>query len=123
MMDEYNGIRPNISQVARKAKVSRSTVLKIEEEILTENRIVSPEEKRLNRPIGPGVRTIDSINSSVFVMLMNDDSQRSLADHANILNQTTGTIIIQSTISRFFNHGFDIRGNFMKPNLIPMDKF
>ena len=43
MMDENNGIRPNISQVARKSKVPRSIVFKIEEEILTENRIVSPE--------------------------------------------------------------------------------
>ena len=123
MMDENNGIRPTISQVARKAKVSRSTVLKIDQEILNENHVVSPKEKRSNRPIGPGVRTIDSIDDNILVMLMNEDSRQSLADYANILNQTTVAIVSQSTISRFFNHDFDIRGNFMKWNLIPMDKF
>ena len=41
----------------------------------------------------------------------------------NLLFFTTGTIVSQSTISRFFNHGFEIRGNFLKPDLIPIDKF
>jgi len=28
----------------------------------------------------------------------------------------------ESTVSRFFNHGFPIRGGFCKPNLVPYDK-
>ena len=54
---------------------------------------------------------------------MNKDSRQSFADYAKILNQTTGTIVSQSTISRFFNYAFDVRGNFLKPYLIPLDKF
>ena len=35
----------------------------------------------------------------------------------------TGTIVSQSTVSRFFNHGFAIKGCLCKANFVPYDKF
>jgi hypothetical protein len=35
----------------------------------------------------------------------------------------TGTSVSESTVSRFFNHGFPIRGGLCRPNLVPIDKF
>ena len=31
-------------------------------------------------------------------------------------------IVSQLIINRFFNHGFEVRGNFLKPDLIMIDK-
>ena len=123
LMSENNGNRPNTSEVARQAKVSRWMVFKIEQEILTENRVVSPEEKKSNRPVGPGVHTINSYDSFALLSLMNTNPRRSLGDYQKRLFEWTGTIVSESTISRFFKDGFDIKGNFMKPDLIPIDKF
>ena len=76
MKEENNGNRPNITQVAREAKVFRGTVRKIENEILTQNRVVSPEENRARQPIGPGVHTISTFDSVVLMMLHNEDPTR-----------------------------------------------
>ena len=43
---------------------------------------------------------------------------RALREHRN-----TGTLVHDSTISRFFNYGFEIKGSLYKPNLMSYDKF
>ncbi|KAL7543505.1 hypothetical protein ACHAXR_013180, partial [Thalassiosira sp. AJA248-18] len=51
------------------------------------------------------------------------EPSRTLKGYVVGLHQLTGTIVSTSTISRFFNHGFSIKGTLCKPNLIPYDKF
>ena len=123
MKEENNGNRPNIAKIARAAKVSRGTVEKKENEILTQNRVVSPDENRARQPIGPGVHTISTFDSVVLMMLHNEDPTRCNRDYAKQLFAANGTIVSESTISRFWNGAFDIKGSFVKPNLIPIDKF
>ena len=48
---------------------------------------------------------------------------RSLKSYVRELYYYTGTIISQSTVSRFFNHGFAIKGCLCKANFVPFDKF
>eukprot|EP00978_Attheya_sp_CCMP212_P044176 scaffold303372_cov29-Attheya_sp.AAC.1 len=48
---------------------------------------------------------------------------RATKSYTEWLRLFTGAIVSESTVSRFFNHGFPIRGGFRKPNMVPFDKF
>lgn len=120
-----NGERPNISQVARTCKVARSTVTKVEAELQSLGRVRDPKEIRQNRdgPVGPGALSLDDFDIFVILMLYHAEPSMTLQGYVQGLYQYTGSIVSKSTISRFFNHGFDIKGTLCKPNLIPYDKF
>lgn len=51
------------------------------------------------------------------------DPNRQLRDYRDYIMLHTGNHVSLDTISRFFLHGFPYKGNLMKPNLIPLDKF
>ena len=40
-----------------------------------------------------------------------------------ILTSGAWTLVCHKTIANFFDHGFRIKGNLCKPNLVPYDKF
>lgn len=124
-LGENNGARPNISRLAEKCEVARSTIRKVESELLTYGRVLDPKEIRENRgiPVGPGVLSLDDIDIFVIMMLYHAEPSRTLEGYVQGLYQCTGTIVSKSTISRFFNHGFDIKGSLCSPNMIPYDKF
>ena len=122
---EVDGARPNISHLAERCQVSRSTIRKVETELLTFGRIRDPIEIRENRdaPVGPGVLSLDELDIFVIMMLYHAEPSRTLEGYVQGLYQCTGTIVSKSTISRFFNHGFDIKGSLCTPNMVPYDKF
>lgn len=123
--DAIDGARPNITKLATKCKVARSTITKIEEELASIGRVRDPSEIRKNRdvPVGPGALSLDDFDVFAILMLYHHEPSRTLKGYVVGLYQLTGTIVSASTISRFFNHGFDIKGSLCKPNLIPFDKF
>ena len=123
--DAANGARPNISQLARTCKVARSTVAKVEEELTGLGRVQDPREIFESRdiPQGPGSVSLDDLNIFAILMLYHLEPSQTLQGYVVSLYQLTGTIASKSSISRFFNHGFEIKGSLCKPNLIPYDKF
>ena len=123
--DAANGARPNISELSRVCQVQRSSIRKVEEELLGLGRMKSPQEiiGDRNMPEGPGAISLDDFDIFVILMLYHEEPSRTLQGYVQGLYRFTGTIVSRSTISRFFNHGFDIKGSLCKPNLIPYDKF
>ena len=119
------GPRPVISRVTSECGVGWHFVEKVEGELLTEGHIIAPKDiyKRRNCPIGPGSISMDPTDWFVLYRLYEKEPTRSLKSYVNWLFYYTGTIVSESTVSRFFNHGFPIRGGFCKPNLVPYDKF
>ena len=109
-----SGLGPyvNISHISRLCRVGWHFVKKIEGELLNVGHVVSPEEviQERNQLSGPGSKTLDEIDSFVLYSLYQKQPTRSLASYVNWLYYYTGTIVSKSTVSRFFRHGFLIRG-------------
>ncbi|KAL7543278.1 hypothetical protein ACHAWF_009668 [Thalassiosira exigua] len=123
--DQGDGIRPNLSQVARECNVGWHFVKKIEDELLCEGKFKAPRRiyAERERPIGQGSISLDPIDVFVLYRLYWKHPTRSLESYVNWLSYYTGTIVSASTVSRLFNHGFPVRGGLCKPNLVPYDKF
>ena len=121
------GSRPNISLVARECNVGWHFVEKIENELFIEGHVLAPKDiyrrRSENAPHGPGSLTLSDTDVFVLYRLYRKNPQRSLRSYVNWLFYHTGTIVSESTVSRFFNHGFLIAGRFCKPNMVPYDKF
>ena len=124
LKEEKKGGRPNLSEIARTCSVSDKFVKKIEEELLVHGRVLTKEElKPRHTKIGPGANSLDTIDEVALLFLYLDEPSRSLPNYREELYHATGTIVSESTISRFFVHGFPIKGSMRQPNLIPYDKF
>jgi hypothetical protein len=125
-MDEGGG-RPNISKLATDCNVGRAFVTKIEGELYAEGRVIPPDEIKLNmvnnRQLGAGSISLDPEDCFVLYQLYRKQPTRSLKSYVRELHYYTGTIVSKSTVSRFFNHGFPIKGCLCKANLVPYDKF
>ena len=125
-MDEGGG-RPNISKLATDCHVGRAFVTKIEGELYAEGRVIPPDEIKLNmvnnRQLGAGAISLDPEDCFVLYQLYRKHPTRSLKSYVRELYYYTGTIVSESTVSRFFNHGFPIKGCLCKANLVPYDKF
>jgi transposase len=117
------GGRPNISNIAKICRVSRTFVAKVENELLLSGRVVHPNEIQQECQLGPGAKTIDSLDAFVLLMLYLEEPSRSLSSYAKYLFLLTGNNVSESTVSRFWNHAFPIRGALRKPNMVPIDKF
>lgn len=122
--DANGGLRPNISDLQRECKVSRAFVKKIERELMDGN-IRHPSEIQRNRigPVGPGSRSLDEVDAAVLMFLYLDEPSRNLSDYTEWLEAFTGTLVHESTVSRFFNHALPFKGGLCRPNLVPFDKF
>jgi hypothetical protein len=120
-----NSAAPNISKLAADNRCSRVFVRKIIEELNTHGRVLRPEESFANRegPVGPGSRSMDEIDQTVLLFLYLEEPSRNLRNYVSMLAQITGTVVSESTVSRFFNHGFSVKGGLCRPNLVPFDKF
>ena len=123
--NDANGTRPNISALSRKCHVSRSTVTKVEEELISSGQVIDPKEIVCNRdiPSGPGSKSLSDLDVFVVLLLYHQEPSRTLKSYVLGLYMNTGTLVHKSTISRFFKYGFKIKGSLCKPNLIPYDKF
>ena len=116
-----------IAAVGRECSVSWHYVKKVRDEIMAEGRVLPPEEvyeRRSERvPSGPGSRTLDNDDCFVLYQLYRKDPSRSLRSYVNWLYYYTGAVVSKSTVSRWFNHGFDIKGGFRRADIVPRDKF
>jgi transposase len=98
-------------------------VKKLENEMHNHGRVLHPKEKKQKRKIGPGANSLDTFDSFVLLVLYLIEDTRTLPSYAENLFLLTGAQVSESTISRFFNHAFPIKGGLRKPNLVPYDKF
>ena len=123
--ERRGGLRPVVTKVAAECRVERHFVVKIERELMENERVLAPEEIYLARanPVGPGSRSMSEEDFFLLYMLYRQQPTRSLKSYAYWLFCCTGTIVSESTVSRWFNHAFPIRGRLCVPNLIPYDKF
>ena len=117
--------KPNLSKIARECSVSWHFVDKIKNELILNKRVLRPSVIRENKDIvrGPGAQTLDEFDQFVLLQLHSREPSRSLKSYVQWLFEYAGTVVSESTVSCFFLHAFPIRGGFVKPNLVPYDKF
>ena len=122
---EGRGPRPSINYVAAVCGVDWHYVRKVEGELFLQGHIALPADAYKDRggPSGPGSICMTQEDSFVLYCLYRKQPTRSLKSYANWLFYYNGTVVSESTISRFFIHGFPVRGGFCKANLVPYDKF
>ena len=117
--------RVNISEVARRCGVSRNFVEKVKNERLLYGKILRRSEIYDMRdvPRGAGSIVMDEFDRFFILQLYSEEPSRTLKSYVDELWDYTGKNISKSTISRFFLEYFPIQGRFVKPNLVPYDKF
>ncbi|KAL7523123.1 hypothetical protein ACHAWF_000382 [Thalassiosira exigua] len=122
--DAAGGIRPNISKLSKQLRVARGTVRKVEKELIGHVYALDPKTLVANHdiPSGPGSISLSDVDVLTILLLYHQEPNRSLRSYCYGLWSITGSIVDESTISRFFNHGFEIKGSLCKPNLIRYDK-
>lgn len=115
----------NISALERQCKCARRTIRKIRDELIQFGRVLRPDEIALNKSVlrGVGIKSLTDVDVFVIVHIYANDPSTTLRNYVKHLFLQTGTVVSKSTISRFFVHGFHVRGSMCKPNLIPFDKF
>lgn len=110
-----------IKAVAVEAGVSRAFVYSILNE-LEENTIVDPSTK--SKTSGKVVCGMLDYEHELFLLALRAKKPaRSKADYVKQLWLSYGIKVSESSISNFFLRRFDNKGNFKKPNLVPLDKF
>ena len=67
--------------------------------------------------------TLDDFDLCVLILLLRENPSRSLKSYCRNLFDITGATVSTSTVSRVWNNAFDIKASFLKPNLVPRDKF
>jgi hypothetical protein len=117
------GLCPNLTHIACDCKVSPSYVKKLKNEMNHHGRVLHPEEKKQKRKIGPGANSLDTLYSFVLLVLYLMEDSTTLQSCREQLFRHIGTLVSDTTISRFFNHAFPIKGGPRKPTLVPYDKF
>jgi hypothetical protein len=113
------GLRPNLTHIARYCKVSPNYMNKINNEMCNHGRVLYPDEKKQKGKIGPGANSLDALDTFSLLVLYLTEDTRTLRSYAENLFLLTGMQVSESTISRFFNHAFPIKGGLRKPNLVP----
>ena len=129
---ERNGGKLVVSRIAISCGVSDKYVNMVRQEMYEHARVLSPKEKKAirkqdressNGKTGSGSYTISTYDSFVLYALYTDEPSRSLRSYQEWLFYFTGTEVSRSTISRYFKEGFDYSAGFVKPNMVPYDKF
>lgn len=115
----------NINQLAKRCQVSWGFANKIKKEVELHGRILRPSEIQQNRdvPRGAGAIVLDEFDSFIIMRMYDNEPSSSLRSYVESIYEYTGKRVSRSTVSRFFLHAFSIRGGFVKPNLVPYDKF
>ena len=112
----------SLSSIAREHKVSRSTVQRIKAEVEEHGRLLTAVEKDQERTKGVGVHVLDEVDDVVLFMLYQEEPGRSRSSYVDRLEEYTGNCVSESTISRWFNKAFPIKGSLVKANVVPRDK-
>jgi hypothetical protein len=105
--------------------LGRNLYAKIKLELMENERVLAPEEIFLARAnsIGPGSKSMSEEDFFVIYILYCQEPTRSLRSYVYWLFCCMGTIVLESTVSRWFNHAFLVRGRLCVPNLVPYNKF
>ena len=113
---------PSKSAVAREAGVSIAFVTKIEQELNLHGQVLPPSNRKRKRG-GVGADSLSEEDEAVLYHLYQRNPFRTRRNYCVRLRQITGTVVSESTITRFFLNGFPIKGSLRKPDMIPVDKF
>ena len=116
--------KPPVSkrQLAVAASVSPEYAGKIMDEV-DSGGIVDPATVDPERERGPGSMTLDLEDELLLLRLHQWKPSMRLSQYCMYLRVQRGTIVSESTISRWFLTRFPFKGSFRKPNLVPIDKF
>lgn len=85
--------------------------------------VIDPKTITQKRVRGAGEKTFDQFDHCILIILYLEEPSRSNASYVENLYAATGTSTSTSTISRWFNSFFPIKGRFCQPNMVPIDKF
>ena len=105
--DEAHGCRPNISELAKKCYASRSSIVKVEEELFAFGMVLDPKEIRPDSalPQGHGMLSLDEADLFVILMLYHHEPSHNSKSYVDWLRHLRGTVVHGSNISRFFIDG------------------
>ena len=128
---EREGGRVVVSRIAESCCVSNKFVNKIQFELFTRGRVLHPKEvkqiikarRKASGDDGVGSRSIDNVDRYVLLQLYLKEPHRTLQSYQDWLTYYTGSRPSRSTISNYFLRAFPHRAGFVKPNLVPYDKF
>jgi hypothetical protein len=111
--ERLEGSRPVVTLVAAECRVTKKFVCKIERELMENERVLAPKRSK----------SMSEEDFFVIYILYPQEPTWSLRSYVYWLFCCTGTILSESTVSRWFNHAFPVRGRLCVPNLVPYDKF
>jgi len=112
----------SLRSVAKEMQVGKGYVSRVAQE-LDSGGIIDPRTARHHCERGPGSLTLDDYDLCVLILLLRENPSRSLESYCRNLFDITGTIVSTSTVSRVWSHAFELKASFLKPNLVPRDKF
>ena len=115
----------NANGIAKACYVEWYFTNKVQNELMLHGRVLPPSELTAARnvPRGAGSKTLDRFDRFVLLQLRQEEPSRTRSSYIDCLYQYTGKMVSKSTISRFFPDAFPSKGHFVKPNLVPYDKF
>lgn len=114
--------KPSIRAFAREAGVGWWMANKVVKEI-EGGGIVDPEEiKKIGstRTVGD---QLDPEDEALLLSLHAEDPARPNRSYIQELHQQNGVLVSTQFISKWFGNRFDKKGRFVKPNMVPLDKF
>jgi hypothetical protein len=116
--------RPTASELARESNVEWEYAAKVILEIHLHYEIIDPSEIRLGKNIERGVGNNLTPEEDMFLLSLrvNIPNQSNL-DYCRELFAYNGTVISTSFVSDYFAKAWSCSGKYLKPNLIPLDKF
>jgi hypothetical protein len=123
--ERLGGLRPALRKFAAECRVGKDCVAKIECELIKNDQVLAPEEIYMAHanPTGPGSTSMSGEDFFMLYILYRQQPTWSLKGYVYWLLCCTGTIVLESTVSRWFHHAFPIQGRLCVPNLVPYDKF
>jgi hypothetical protein len=110
--ERLGGLRPVLTKVAAECRVGRDFVAKIECELMDNERVLAPEEKYMacTHPIGMGSRSMSGEDFYVLYILYRQQPTWLLRSYVYWLFCCMGTIVLESTVLRWFPFAFPIQG-------------
>ena len=114
---------PPVSMVSKKAGVSFKFAQKCINEIEHWGDVIDPGELKETRLKNTTMSSkLGPVEEMCLLSLRAEEPRQPNLDYISNLLAETGTLVCSSTISNFFNRRFNIKGDFMKPNYIFLDK-
>jgi len=104
---ENNNNKVSCRQLAKAAKISKSTANKIMQEIIVDDLTTyqrkGREEKR--DVVGPGSYCLNKVDEAILLHLRNKNPTRSLKSYRKYLYQYTGTLVSKTIICVIYRYG------------------